>query len=101
VNVVRASHNRRHWVPKAEPWLGVKHSRSPSGTQAPRHSGPTDTSQSGREWGWVCGLLESGSDPRNVYYRLFEQARPRRGDDAERYARRTVERALRHVGLPA
>ena len=54
-----------------------------------------DTSESGREWGWVCGALEAGLDPDFVRRRLVERARPRRGPDAERYARRTVEKALR------
>lgn len=100
VNVVKASHNGCLWVPKAEPGPRVKHSRHPHTSQPSRHAVTIDTSQSGREWGWICGLLESGSDPRSVYYRLVERARPRRGKDAERYARRTVERALKHVAMP-
>jgi len=52
-----------------------------------------DTSESGREWGWVCGLLESGVDRATICHRLTERARPRRGADAERYARHTVARA--------
>jgi hypothetical protein len=97
VNVVKASHSGCPWVPKAEPSLHLKHSRSPHTSQPSRHAVPIDTSQSGREWGWVCGLLESGSDPRSVYYRLVERARPRRGKDAERYASRTIIRAIGHV----
>lgn len=54
-----------------------------------------DTSTSGREWAWVCSLLEAGRDPADVYRRLVEHARLRRGDDAERYASLTIERALR------
>lgn len=53
-----------------------------------------DTSESGKEWGWVCGRLEAGHDPDLVYERLVERARQRRGRDAERYARRTLDRAL-------
>jgi hypothetical protein len=64
---------------------------------APRPSAGRDTSPSGREWAWVCGLLESGRDPEAVYQRLVARARKRRGPDAERYARRTVDRATRHV----
>lgn len=59
----------------------------------PLASGP-DTSESAREWGLVCGALEDGYAPDLVYRRLVLRARPRRGRDAERYARRTVERAL-------
>jgi len=57
-----------------------------------------DTSPSGREWGWVCSMLEAGEDSHSVYFKLVQKARHRRGDDAERYARRTVEKALQHVG---
>lgn len=53
-----------------------------------------DTSESGKEWGWVCGRLEAGHDPDLVYQQLLERARQRRGRDAERYARRTLDRAL-------
>ena len=53
-----------------------------------------DASESGREWGWVLGALQAGLDPDVVYLRLLTRARSRRGADAERYARRTIERAL-------
>lgn len=56
-----------------------------------------DSSDSAREWGWVCGALESGTDPDSVFARLVERARPRRGSDAERYARHTVDKALRQL----
>jgi len=59
---------------------------------------PRDTSPSGREWGWACGMLEAGYDSETVYLQLLEQARDRRGSDAERYARRTIENALQRVG---
>lgn len=58
-------------------------------------AGLVDHSESGREWGWVTGSLEAGLDPDQVYARLVERARARRGVDAERYARLTVARALR------
>jgi hypothetical protein len=57
----------------------------------------TDTSPSGQDWAWACGLLESGCDPDSVYRRLVARARHRRGSDAERYARTTVDRAVLHV----
>lgn len=57
----------------------------------------TDTSPSGQDWAWACSLLESGHDPDSVYHRLIERARSRRGSDTERYARRTVDRALSHI----
>ena len=94
VNVVEASHRRRRWVPRAGdagPLLGVEPT-----PESPRDqtSCSTDTSPSGVEWGWVCGMLEAGLPPRETYYRLVERARSRRGPDAERYARYTIGKAL-------
>ena len=71
----------------------------------PPSAGPPsgyDTTPSGTEWGWVCGMLEAGFHPSVVHARLVEHARPRRGPDAERYASRTIARALRgcHAPLP-
>lgn len=57
-----------------------------------------DTSESGREWGWVMGALQAGLDSESVYRQLLARARSRRGADAERYARRTVDRALHLIG---
>ena len=56
--------------------------------------GATDGSASALEWGWVCRLLETGQTPERVYQMLVDRAASRRGSDVERYARRTVERAL-------
>ena len=56
-----------------------------------------DRSESAREWGWVCGALEAGLPATAVYQRLLAHASPRRGHDAERYARDTIARALRHT----
>jgi len=53
-----------------------------------------DNSPSAREWGWVCGALEAGLDPQIVYRQLLERASQRRGRDAQRYARHTLQRAL-------
>lgn len=52
-----------------------------------------DLSPSGQEWGWTCRMLEAGWSPRKVYDALVAKASARRGSDAERYARRTVEKA--------
>lgn len=65
----------------------------------PQHGG-TDASPSGQDWSWTCWRLHSGDDPDSIYHRLVARARPRRGSDAERYARRTVDRAVRHLGAP-
>ena len=65
-------------------------------TSAPNHG--IDTSPSGRDWAWTCSLLEAGQDPGSVYDRLIARARTRRRSDAERYARRTVDQAVAHIG---
>lgn len=99
VNTVAASSLRR-WDPT--PAL----QSSDRGPKA-RRRGPTpqnstgvdgvDVSPSGYEWGQICRLLESGADPGTVYQLLVARSRPRRGADAERYARRTVDRAVKHI----
>lgn len=60
-----------------------------------------DGSASAQEWGWVCRLLEAGQAPARVYQMLVDRAACRRGSDVERYARRTVERALARTQPPA
>ncbi len=60
-------------------------------------SGPSDPSDSGRDWAWVCRSLELGDEPESLRSRLAQLARPRRGSDADRYAHLTVTRALAHV----
>jgi hypothetical protein len=67
-------------------------------SHARRHSVGIDCSESGREWGWVCGALEAGVPPDTVYRQLVQRASQRRGRDAERYANYTIERAIRHLG---
>jgi hypothetical protein len=96
VNVLDDSRHRRLWDPTAVPSIS-RHDKIPADAsrQVLRH---TDTSPSGREWGWVCGLLEAGSPPQEVYERLLDAARKRRGHDAERYARRTLRSALQRAG---
>jgi hypothetical protein len=56
-----------------------------------------DSSESVKEWGWVCGALQSGMDPQAVYNRLLEHSLPRRGHDAKRYVGYTIKRALHHI----
>ena len=60
-----------------------------------------DTSPSGKDWGWVCRMLETGMDPERVIRELVAMAWSRRGQDTERYARRTVEKAMVKVGRSA
>lgn len=93
VNVLRAQRRLRFWKPKLQDGAGVP--RRPPGSRT--YSTSPDSSPSGREWGWICGLLEAGCEPAEAYRRLLERARSRRGRDTERYARRTVSRALAHM----
>jgi hypothetical protein len=95
VNVMDAPRRGNPWSPRAEDDVCLR-SRSRISCSSPIRD-TTDTSESGKEWGWVCGLLENGYDPESAFHRLVQRARPRRGRDAERYARRTINRALNHV----
>jgi hypothetical protein len=92
VNVLAASLHSRRWDPSIVPSLCRTGKMPPEPSGYRRRS--TDTTPSGREWGWVCGQLEAGRPPELVYTRLLERARTRRGSDAPRYAWRTLERAL-------
>jgi hypothetical protein len=103
VNAIEATHRGRCWLPA--PALSCRQNEEDSrvrrpwrqrGRPAPRSYG--DQSESGREWGWVCGRLEAGCHPSTVYKELVERASSRRGTDTRRYAARTINRALRRVG---
>lgn len=108
VNVVATSLQGRRWDPSVVPSIAPQKTATPPArtkTATPpasrRRHKSTDTSPSGREWGWVCALLESGCPPGRVYVRLLERACTRRGYDAPRYARRTLQRALERTGRAA
>lgn len=100
VNVLAASRRQRRWDPSAVPSLSTNSTTPPEPSPARRRAS-TDTTPSGREWGWVCGLLEAGKSPYLVYAQLLQTARTRRGADAPRYARRTLQRALQRTGHAA
>ncbi|MEW6365512.1 MAG: DNA-primase RepB domain-containing protein [Acidobacteriota bacterium] len=98
VNVLGASATPRTWNPA--PAL-----RIPTALQSARTSfrpSPVlgrDTSPSGREWAWVCSMLETGADPSSVLTMFVNSAQPRRGNDTRRYAHRTLNRALLRTAL--
>ncbi len=98
VNVVASNNlHRPPWDPApAMESVVVKGSR-PVVSPRPSSVSGVDRSESGREWGWVCGALEAGVSPAVVHRKLVDHASQRRGADAERYAERTVNRALRHL----
>jgi len=62
-------------------------------------SGSGDSTESGLEWGWACENLAKGVDANRVEDELYAKASSRKKAGAQRYARRTVERAKQHVGL--
>lgn len=98
VNVLAASRHGRLWnpadaLPDPEP-MCMPVSRPDTPVRDPSQ---LDSSASGREWGWVCGLLKAGCSPSDVHARLLDAARSRRGADAERYAHRTLHQALGRV----
>ena len=95
VNVLHGAHHQRPWIPQLVASDGYE---NPASSPVQRRT-VTDSSASGQEWGWICGLLEAGCDPASAYNYLVEQASSRHRRDAERYARRTVERAQSHVGI--
>jgi hypothetical protein len=96
VNVLLASRRNRPWPPKlaAQP-----DNPAPGSAPSPHSHSTVDTSPSGRDWGFVCALLEAGCDTTTAVHALCLSARHRRGTDADRYARRTVQRALAHLAL--
>lgn len=85
------------WDPTPALRFASQAKRSVIAPSAPPRSSRVDRSESAREWGWVCGALEAGLSPTAVYQGLLNHASPRRGPDAERYARYTVARAIRHT----
>ncbi len=93
--------NLRHSVLENHKWTpclaNQPHTKS-SRYQRIGHTYP-DTSESGREWGWICGMLEAGCSPSIVYHALVDKARSRRGTDTERYARRSIAQASAHVAI--
>lgn len=64
-----------------------------------KRTNPTnrDQSASGKEWGWVCGMLEHGIDPETAFRRLYQNAVIRRDTDADRYSRLTIFRAIKQL----
>lgn len=96
VNVVNPDPSPRPaWDPApALPTIAPANNRITTHPQDQQHHTGIDHSESGKEWGWVCGALEAGLDPEIVYRRLLDRASQRRGPDAERYARYTLRRAL-------
>ncbi len=95
VNSLVASLHCRRWDPDVVPSLCAGEQGPPALRGCRQQS--TDTSPSGKEWGWVCGMLEEGCSPDFVYERLLERAQARRRSDAPRYARRTLSNAMERL----
>jgi len=98
VNVLQQPRpHTRPWDPTPALQAAPASAAAPPTPCTPAGTSGVDASASAREWGWVCGALEAGLSPEAVYQRLLAHAAPRRGRDAERYARFTIARALRHT----
>jgi hypothetical protein len=100
VNLLQAS-SQRPWEPRpalleSTPPTTRRRRSDPNDRQTSPHR-VTDTSPSGADWAFTCHLLEAGCDPALVLARLVQSAQPRRGPDTQRYANRTIKRALRHL----
>ncbi|MBE3099026.1 MAG: hypothetical protein IMZ44_18080 [Planctomycetes bacterium] len=95
VNVLAAARGGRPWAVVDDLTTPPRPPTSP--TRPRGRDGLRDTTPSGQDWAWVCTRLEHGHAPDTIYTRLVDRARPRRGPDAERYARRTLDHALQHV----
>ncbi|WP_084684864.1 DNA-primase RepB domain-containing protein [Methylohalobius crimeensis] len=109
------SHKRRCWVnlisspnpnlPRYQP-ANTRAGQPTEGKSNPHHlhrrkgrgRGSSIRDESASEWGYVMGQLENGVTPEQVLQNLVEHCRPRRGHDAERYARRTISAALKKLG---
>ena len=99
INVLQAS-AQCPWDPR--PALDSTPSTTRRRSTDPHHertttSQLTDTSPSGADWAFTCHLLENGCDPAFVLARLVERVQPRRKADTQRYADRTIDRALSHL----
>lgn len=100
INVLQPS-SQRPWVPtpaflESTPPTTRRRCTAPhDGQTTPGRV--TDTSLSGADWAFTCHLLEAGCDPARVLARLVDRVRPRRRADTQRYADRTINRALTHL----
>ena len=59
------------------------------------NTGGYDSSESGKEWGWVCGALARGLSHDLILNKLIQRSSGRRGRDVERYAHYTLQRAIK------
>ena len=92
VNLVSTS-QRPPWSPNLE----SSPSLPPSGGFCASKNTPTshyDTTDSGREWGWVMGMLRAGLRPDSVTEKLIAAAQKRGKPNAMKYAKYTVQKAL-------
>lgn len=99
VNVLDNSFFKPLWDPSVSPRADHTnaHRSAKSGSNKRRALESSTSSESEKEWGWVCGSLEAGLDPETVYYCLVERAKRREKKDADRYAQRTVRKAILHL----
>jgi len=94
VNVLAASDGQEPWRP---PPLLIEEALPANGDRLSRCRTDVDRTPSGLDWAWTCRELERGISPERVQARLVTRCRHRRRRDAERYARRTVDRAVAYL----
>lgn len=97
VNLVGTS-DEKPWSPNLERTDCISPVR---GACASKKKGPettwVDASDSGREWGWVLGMLRNGMGKDQVEKKLIEAAVARKKRNPVRYANYTVNKAIRFV----
>ena len=56
-----------------------------------------DTSDSGKEWGWVLGMLRNGIEPAIAYQKLKNTAEGRGKKNATKYSLYTIKKAMSEI----
>ena len=99
VNLLTLSHGPSCRPPEVTVHLSNR--RKKHEVRPPENQEMAKVDHSSMEWGWVMGSLEKGVSPHQVLVGLIGRAQPRRGHkDGVRYARHTVQKACRILGIP-
>jgi len=69
------------------------------GACASKRMGICDTSFSGREWGWIMGMLKAGMNVDEITNKLIEASDKRGKKHADRYARNTIRKACKELRI--
>lgn len=96
VNLVGTSDNKP-WSPNLETIQNLSPSRVFCASNKKSGRICVDTSDSGREWGWVLGMLRNGMDKSQVTEKLIEAAMARNKRNAVKYAHYTIRKAVSSI----